>query len=382
MPNSLIGPDQDFALWAILMSAATLGVWAERTAWGARISGAVTTLLATFILSNLRIIPIGAPTYDAVWAYLVPFAIPLLLFQADLRRIVRETGPTLLAFILGAIGTVLGTISAYLVLPLGAGGWQLATVFCATYIGGSVNFAATAEAVGLRSGDLLSAGVAADNLVMMLYFLLLFTLPSIGGLNRFYRWGERASFAPVPLGAAVSPASNALLPMCVALTVSALICAVGKGIATFIGIPSVAILVITILIVALATLFASVLSRLSVAETLGKLLMQIFFAAIGASANIQVVLQVGPILFLMAALILTLHLLFLLGAGWLFRLNLVEIAVASNANTGGPTTAAAMATARRWDRLVTPAILCGTLGYAMATFIGVGLGNVLRSWGG
>ena len=60
--------------------------------------------------------------------------------------------------------------------------------------------------------------------------------------------------------------------------------------------------------------------------------------------------------------------------GW----DLTELVIASNANMGGPTTAAAMAVARRWHHLVLPAVLCGTLGYAVATFIGTAVGNWLR----
>jgi uncharacterized membrane protein len=41
--------------------------------------------------------------------------------------------------------------------------------------------------------------------------------------------------------------------------------------------------------------------------------------------------------------------------------------------------AAAMAAAKKWNTLVLPALLTGVLGYAAATFIGVGLGQtVLR----
>jgi uncharacterized membrane protein len=84
------------------------------------------------------------------------------------------------------------------------------------------------------------------------------------------------------------------------------------------------------------------------------------------------------VLFVFAGLILTVHLVVILVAGKLFRLDLAEIVIASNANMGGPTTAAAMATARHWTELVTPAILCGTLGYAVATFIGAAVGSWLR----
>ena len=65
-------------------------------------------------------------------------------------------------------------------------------------------------------------------------------------------------------------------------------------------------------------------------------------------------------------------------ASKIFKLDLAEIVIASNANMGGPTTAAAMAVAKNWRDLVIPAVLCGTLGYAIATFIGVGIGNLLR----
>lgn len=42
-----------------------------------------------------------------------------------------------------------------------------------------MNYVAAAEAVALKSGNLLTAGIAADNLVMAAYFLLLFAIPSI-----------------------------------------------------------------------------------------------------------------------------------------------------------------------------------------------------------
>ncbi len=88
---------------------AWFGLWAEKTKWGSKLSAVVISILGTFILSNLSIIPTDAPAYDIVWSYLVPLAIPLLLFKADLRKIIKEAGPTLIAFAFGAIGTVIGT---------------------------------------------------------------------------------------------------------------------------------------------------------------------------------------------------------------------------------------------------------------------------------
>ncbi|MCB1184568.1 DUF819 family protein [bacterium] len=382
LSTPLIHPDQSWAVWTVLVGAAAFGFLGENSRIGRRFSGAILTMTATFVLSNLGVIPAdGVPAYDVVWGYLVPLAIPLLLFRADLRRILREAGPTLLAFAIGAVGTVLGTIVAFHVVPLGEEGWQLAAVFSATYIGGSMNYAAAAEAVGLRSGDLLSAGVAADNLVMALYFLVLFALPGIAALRgRFPVRHHALAEGSAELDAhreqtsSFPPVGTTALAVAIALG----LCAVGFGLAGLTGWKGSGILVVTALTVTLATLLPGPFRRLDGAEVVGTFLMQIFFAVVGASANIAVVLKVGPVLFFFAALILTIHLLVLLLGGWLLRLDLSELVIASNANMGGPTTAAAMAVARRWQTLVLPAILCGTLGYAVATFVGVALGHWLR----
>jgi uncharacterized membrane protein len=376
----LISSDQHWALWAILFIAAAFGLWAERTKIGSRLSAVIVTILGTFLLSNLSIIPTDAPSYDIVWSYLVPIAIPLLLFKANLRRIIKEAGPTLLAFTFGTIGTVLGTVIAFNIIPLGIEGWKLAGIFCSTYIGGSMNFVASAEALQMKSGELLTAGVAADNLMMTVYFIILFAIPTIGFFVKRFRTHHEDNKDEINNGIEETEKEEKIdiLDMAKSLAITISICAVGFALSELIAIKGTGILIITAIIIVIATVFPKQLGSIKGADKIGTLLMQVFFAAIGASANVIVVLKFGPILFLFAAVILTVHLSFLLFAGKLFKLDLAEIVIASNANMGGPTTAAAMAVARKWKALVIPAILCGTLGYAIATFIGVAVGYWLR----
>ena len=63
--------------------------------------------------------------------------------------------------------------------------------------------------------------------------------------------------------------------------------------------------------------------------------------------------------------------------GKLFHFDLEEIIIASNANIGGPTTAAGMAISQGRSKLVGPSMLVGTFGYVIGTWLGIIVGSIL-----
>ena len=76
-------------------------------------------------------------------------------------------------------------------------------------------------------------------------------------------------------------------------------------------------------------------------------------------------------------MIVLMNMLFCFTGARLLRFDLEEAILASNANIGGPTTAAGMAISQGWNRLTGPVVLVGTLGYAIGTYLGVIVGSLL-----
>ena len=109
------------------------------------------------------------------------------------------------------------------------------------------------------------------------------------------------------------------------------------------------------------------------------MLLYLFFATAGASAGDPArAAAYAPLLAFLASLY-AVHLGIMLLLGRALGFSLPETLLASNANIGGPATAASMADAAGWASLRTPALLVGSLGNAVATFIGLALGTgVLR----
>jgi len=379
LTESIIQTDWHFALWGVLAGLVAFAFWAETTKPGRNISGIVLAMVLAIVLSNTGIIPKSAPDYDLILTYLVPVAISLLLFKANLRQLFAETRGMLLAFLLGTLGTVIGTVAGFLLLPLGEQAPELAAIFSATYIGGSMNLVAVANAVHI-DGDLLSASVAADSVIGVSYLALLALMPAIGFIRRQFSSpiiDEAEQLMDTPVIHHSEAGSLNLLHLSLSLCISLVICAVSYALAFVLGMESYSILFITVITAAIANLLPKQMAKLEGDFQLGVLLMYFFFAVIGASTDIGRMIESAMVIVLFAAIIVTSHMLVILLGSRFLKLDLAEVIIASNACASGPTTAAALAAGKGWSRLISPALMVGIFGYVIANFIGVGLAGLL-----
>ena len=413
--STLISSYNTWMLFAVLTVIAAFSLWLEqRYLWAAKVSGCILCLVMAMALANLRVIPTDAEAYDFVWGYIVPLAIPFLLFKADLRKIWRGSCRIFGIFVLGSFGTVTGGVLAFSLFKkvFGYGNTKsLMAMFVGTYVGGSVNLAAMADATNADK-NLISASIVADNLLMVLYFFLLVALPGIEWVRRHFRHPlveaqerfARTDERPVkPVGlkkkektsgaedywksrpVSIIDLSSSIAAACMIVAVSRMLAGFfdssilgdGFGLSLLRGLLGSQYLMITTITTVLATLFPGFFGNLAGAQEIGTFLIHIFFAVIGAPASIMLIIREAPLLFLFAAVIILMNMLFSLGFGKLLGYSIEEITVASNANIGGPTTAGAFAIAKGWHSLIVPALLAGTLGYVIGNYYGIFLFTIL-----
>jgi uncharacterized membrane protein len=364
------------------MVIVAFGLWAEGRPWGQKLGGPLILLAIAMAASNFGLIPYSAPVYGTVASVLVPMAIPLLLMRADFKTIFVESGPMLVAFLLAAAATVAGALVGVSLIDLGPLEAEIAGTITSSYIGGSLNFVATAEAVGIKDSSIYVASLSADAVGAVIFLLLLMSMPAV----RFIRKAMPSKFIDTERGTMTAATDDAVAtqkkPLDLAgaangLAVSLVVCAVSMAIVTAFKIESMFILVVTALSLLIANVAKPVVNLVSSEFELGTLFMYIFFVAIGAGANLGEVLGAAlpMVAFILVMVLVHLTLLVIIGR-WL-KLDLAEVLIASNACILGPAPAAALAASKGWQPLVAPGILVGMFGYAIATFIGVALSALL-----
>ncbi len=351
-----------------------LAVYVGKTKWGRHVGAALLVILFTAVLANLKLIPSASNTislYEGIFTYVAPISIFYLLLGVNLKSIKKAGAPMIILFLIGSLATVLGILIAwYVVAPqhlLGADAKIIAGMLTGTYTGGSLNFNAVAIEYNIQEQGTLYAGtIAVDNVVTTLWIIVTLTFPAL--LRKF--WKDKRIEHPVE--AEETPISdqmdmNSLMWLAFLGTLAFFI---SEAVKSFFPMIPFMVTLSTIGIIMAQTRFVA---NLNGSHTLGMYLVFLFLAVIGAYCEIEAVValkELGVVLLLFTLLAVFLHGVFIIIIGGLVYRDWDMISIASQANVGGGATAIVMAESFNRKELVLPALLVGTLGSALGTYLG------------
>lgn len=385
------------AVFVVLAAVVFISIWLETHVKAAKILGSVLlAIVGAAVLSNIGVLPSSSPTYDYLGGVGVNIGIALILLGVDVRSVV-SAGPRMLgAFTLGAVGTVVGALigAALLSGAIGPETWKLAGQYTGTYIGGGVNMVAVGR--GLETDpDVFGAAIAADNVTTAVWMIVCFGLPGVVG-----RWWDTSAQRPARATVGDSLKSESHPPPIQTSKVqthsfisserivhlpdaAALVLLAGFAVLASRLIANVVPQIPQVLWLTSIVLIAAQLKPirdLSGGPLWGNYILHLFLAGIGAQSILAEIARVGPAILYFTLVVVGVHGLFLFGLGRLVRLDLPTLAVASQANVGGPASAMALATARGYGDRLLPGIAVGLLGYAVGNYAGFAVAHFVRTW--
>jgi len=377
----------DLYVLAVLSLLIAASDWMVRHTWLKHVGTALFVILVTAVVANLGVLPAGSteaapvPVYDWIFAVAAPLSILWILLRVSLRDILDAGGPIIFLFLTGSIGTMVGVAAGLLLVgapdSIGPMFGPLGGMFVGTYTGGSVNFNTLALEYDVITEPVLFGGaVVVDNIVTALWMIATLSLPRLlaplwprsGAGEPARERGEvilgieedTEVLHPLDLGLMLALGFGALW---ISEVISMGLSRVG------VGFPS--ILILTVLALVLAQIPA--IGRLRGSRTLAMFAVYLFLAVIGAFCDLTALRELGslaPVLLLFALTVALVHGAITFGAARLFRIDPDVAAVASQANIGGGTSALALARSLSRDDLVLPAVLVGSLGLALGSFLG------------
>lgn len=350
------------------------------------LGSALVAILLGMALSNAGILTgdVEFPTYVFLVTWGVSLAVAFILLSVDLRSIVQAGPKMLAAFGLGAAGTAIGATTAGLLLHrlVGPETWKLTGQFTGTYTGGGANFAALGQAFD-TSSDVFSAGVAADVAVTAIWMATCLAVPVLLGHARQGNDDDHPALENTDedrpetlehqLHSSVRPISIIDIAALVTIAVGSVWASQQLG-ALMPMLPEV--LWLTSIVLLLAQVPA--VKKMVGGAVMGNYLLLLFLASNGAQSVIANIYRVGPAVFYFAVGTVAIHGLVIFGVGRLVGLDLGTLAVASQANVGGPASALAMASARGYGDRVLPGVGVGLLGYAVGNYSGFVIASMVR----
>jgi len=390
-------------------------------------SSILVALSTAAVIANVGLAPSQHALYSLSWSTFLPASLVLLLLSLYRDKpqygdnpknskvensqsvVLRLTMP----FFFASFGSLLGVLAAFgltykfptLIPMCPSDACTAAACLVSSFIGGSVNFFATAALVGKTNADVISSMAAADILIMAIYFAVLGGLAQSDTLKKWFGNPDEIheSVVAVPRlenkvvsKEAFKDRLRALRGSLLALAFSLCVVRVANRFDHQISevIPGTACAFISIaapLLFRLASLpFVNILlhDMQRNASNLSNFMLLLLFATIGMSADLSSALLNGPACFIFTLIALIIHFAISISGSyfarqwhWFRSIRFGDVLVASNAAIGGPATAAAFCgqiSGPGKKALAVAATFWGIFGYAIGTTIGVTVFRMLE----
>ncbi len=385
---------QGLFILAILCLLVALSEWLVQHTFLKHFGTALLVILLTAIVANIGIIPAGSPpdnpvaVYDGIFGYVAPLAIFLLLLQVNLRDVLKAGRPLITLFLLGSFGTAAGVVLGMWLIDgptlLGENFVGMGGMFVGTYTGGGLNFNSLAIHYNIVTEGLLYGGaVAIDNIMTAIWMISCIAIPKIVAPFWKQRTLVGSSKSTASASGAVDFDTEQVTPFEFGLLLFAgfttlwLSDVISNELAAL-GFKAPSIVIVSIIALIIAQI--PNVQKIRGAQVLGSFSVTLFLAVIGAFCDISALNSIGSLgvsLLILVTIIVLVHGTILFGGAYLFKMDPEMAAVASQANIGGSPSALALARSIGRQDLVLPAVLIGSLGYAIGTFIGLGVAEFI-----
>ena len=371
--------DQSLFVLGVLALNIVASIWLEKKTFLKSIGAALLVIIITAITANLRIIPSAtdsSPVYDAVFTYIAPISIFYLLLGVNLQKLKEAGGPMLILFGVGALGTCLGVFIADFFLGEVFEGFRsiVAGMITGTYVGGSLNFNAISLHYDfVKEGNLYAAIVAVDNILTTVWMAVTLVLPPLMSklLPREKKERRKLDEANEFDDSRLSMWSLAILML---MGISTLL--FSNWVQDQTSLPSILILTTIALIFAQFPRF----QKMGESKIIGLYLIYLFLAVVGAHCELEALWSMGVTAFKILgylSIVLVVHGIIVIVFGLIAKMEWDYVAVASQANIGGSSSALALSKSINRDDLLLPAVLIGSLGNAVGTYFGFAIISVI-----
>lgn len=326
---------------------------------------------------------VGGGVKDA----LLPAMIMLLLFQCDVRKIIKLGPKLLLTYAATAVSIMLGFVITFAVLKgvLDAEAWKGLAALAASWTGGSANMAAV-QGILNPPENIFGHVLIVDTIVYSVWLLVMFS--SVGISDKFNAWTKADTSALSSRAAATgegsekSSADEEKMDLVALFRVLA-IGLFGSALATVIGgkLPEIGVVVNsttwTILIVSIVGLIigSTKYGKMAGASDVAYIMLYIIIGVIAAGSDFTSLVE-APIYLLAGIMVVTIHMGLMIIYAKLTKTELFSLAVASTANIGGVASAPVVAGAFNRE-LVPVGVLFALIGAFAGTFFGLAAGQVM-----